>query len=343
MNNYTISRQSLFGHPLMVSVPRWECTYEMLYNTILKHMSRYVHQPSKDEEWWIDSSPEGVNGEVDMSNGYNKLVDNGDDEGVSDTEESVTEPPSLFVISSVNPHATIEVDDFKNDDLPLNLTNRTYVAVDWHPKAKKKFYDEKEANEYTIHESMKANLSPKVQPIKLSECLKLFMGTEKLGAEDPWYCPHCRKHQQATKKFDLWSLPQVLIIHLKRFSCNRYWRNKIDSLVDFPVSGLDMTHYAIDPNHGPATYDLIAVANHFGGMSGGHYTAYAKNKDTHQWHYFDDSNVSPTSEENIISKAAYVLFYLKKPEAETRKEETVTISQNGQLRNNEEDYNMDIH
>ena len=43
------------------------------------------------------------------------------------------------------------------------------------------------------------------------------------------YCPSCKKHQQATKKFDLWKLPKILVIHLKRFSYNRwltyeYWR-----------------------------------------------------------------------------------------------------------------------
>lgn len=56
-------------------------------------------------------------------------------------------------------------------------------------------------------------------------------------------------------------------------------------------------------------YDLIAVANHYGGLGGGHYTAYGKNREDNLWHYFDDSNVSQASEENVISKAAYVLFY----------------------------------
>lgn len=56
----------------------------------------------------------------------------------------------------------------------------------------------------------------------------------------PWsfllrYCPTCKKHQQATKKFDLWSLPKILVVHLKRFSYNRYWRDKLDTVVEFPV------------------------------------------------------------------------------------------------------------
>ncbi|XP_022252352.1 ubiquitin carboxyl-terminal hydrolase 15-like isoform X2 [Limulus polyphemus] len=347
MSNYAVT---LFGHPLLVSVPRYDCTYELLYNTILRNIFRYVRQPNSSEKWWIENNRKGFNGEVEMS-----IEDNSDNDQLrynpenlddSDTEERRTRPPNLFTIVQVNPYANVEVEKLKDDGKPLKLLDHTYFAIDWHPMAKEKFYDEKEANEYVIHESVNTKFSQKRQVIQLSDCLKLFMTTEKLGAKDPWYCPECKKHQQATKKFDLWSLPQVLIIHLKRFSYNRYWRDKIDTLVDFPVRGLDMTNYAIDPHHGPATYDLIAVANHFGGMGGGHYTAYAKNKETQQWYYFDDSSVSSASEENVVSKAAYVLFYLKKPGTETnpsRKEGTLVTSQNGQSLSNEEDYNMDIH
>jgi ubiquitin C-terminal hydrolase len=84
------------------------------------------------------------------------------------------------------------------------------------------------------------------------------------------FCPTCKKHQQATKKFDLWSLPGLLVISLKRFSYNRYWRDKLDTHVDFPTRGLDMAPYIINANHAPAMYDLVAVSNHYGGMGGGH-------------------------------------------------------------------------
>lgn len=49
------------------------------------------------------------------------------------------------------------------------------------------------------------------------------------------YCPECKKHQPATKKFDLWNLPEILIVHLKRFSYSRFYRDKIDAIVEFPV------------------------------------------------------------------------------------------------------------
>ena len=50
-----------------------------------------------------------------------------------------------------------------------------------------------------------------------------------------------------------------------------------------------MSDYVLDPSCTGATYDLIAVSNHFGGMGGGHYTAYAKNCVDQRWYNFDDT------------------------------------------------------
>uniref|UniRef100_A0A8C2GB80 ubiquitinyl hydrolase 1 n=1 Tax=Cyprinus carpio TaxID=7962 RepID=A0A8C2GB80_CYPCA len=129
------------------------------------------------------------------------------------------------------------------------------------------------------------------------------------------YCPHCKQHQQATKKLDLWSVPPVLVVHLKRFSYSRYMRDKLDSLVDFPLRDLDMSEFLINPNAGPCRYDLIAVSNHYGGMGGGHYTAFAKNKEDQKWYSFDDSSVSPSSEEQIVVRVSSRLEYSDAPAA----------------------------
>ncbi|XP_063783450.1 ubiquitin carboxyl-terminal hydrolase 15 isoform X4 [Pseudophryne corroboree] len=194
------------------------------------------------------------------------------------------------------------------DDRQLRLDESSYLALDWDPKMKKKYFDENAAEDFEKHESV--DFTPQKKTfMKLKDCIELFTTKEKLGAEDPWYCPNCKEHQQATKKLDLWSLPPVLVVHLKRFSYSRYMRDKLDTLVDFPVSDLDMSKFLINPNAGPCCYNLIAVSNHYGGMGGGHYTAFAKNKDDEKWYYFDDSSVSTASEDQIVSKAAYVLFY----------------------------------
>lgn len=39
--------------------------------------------------------------------------------------------------------------------------------------------------------------------------------------------------------------------------------------------------------------------NHFGGMGGGHYTAFCKNREDGQWYNFDDSRVSKASAEEV--------------------------------------------
>ncbi len=43
------------------------------------------------------------------------------------------------------------------------------------------------------------------------------MEEEKLEEGEEWYCGNCKQLRIATKKFDLWRAPSVLIIHMKRF------------------------------------------------------------------------------------------------------------------------------
>jgi ubiquitin C-terminal hydrolase len=51
------------------------------------------------------------------------------------------------------------------------------------------------------------------------KCLsfQLYTRAEVLGAEDAWHCPNCNRKQEVVKKLGLWSLPDILVIHLKRF------------------------------------------------------------------------------------------------------------------------------
>ena len=69
---------------------------------------------------------------------------------------------------------------------PLILLYRTYIAIEWHPRAKELFYDEKAAELIETHESVNIRPMQKKQVIQLSECLELFTTTEKLGEQDPW-------------------------------------------------------------------------------------------------------------------------------------------------------------
>ena len=68
-----------------------------------------------------------------------------------------------------------------------------------------------------------------------------------------------------------------MIINLKRF---RGSYAKQNTLVRFPVEGLDMSEFVVsndfEPNKKPI-YDPFAVSNHFGQLQAGHYTALTLN------------------------------------------------------------------
>ncbi|KAG1050782.1 hypothetical protein G6F43_006967 [Rhizopus delemar] len=110
----------------------------------------------------------------------------------------------------------------------------------------------------------------KQETLTLEDCLKEFIKEEQLSKDDLWYCPRCKVQQRATKKFDIWRLPEIMVIHLKRFSQVRIWGNKVNIYVDFPISELDMTDYVLGSTDLSLIYDLYAVDNHYGGLGGGH-------------------------------------------------------------------------
>jgi len=149
--------------------------------------------------------------------------------------------------------------------------------------------------------------------VALSECFDSFALEETLSQDDAWYCSHCKEHKCANKKMDLWKVPDVLILHLKRFKYSKYSRDKLDTLVEFPLEGLDLAPFVVNEDESKnAIYDLYAVSNHFGGLGGGHYTAFAKNIVDGQWYNLDDSSVSRVDPARIRSPAAYVLFYIRR-------------------------------
>ncbi|XP_070696236.1 ubiquitin carboxyl-terminal hydrolase 11 [Pempheris klunzingeri] len=418
---------TLFGHPLLLSVPRSSCSREALYTLFLQRLARYVRPPDPseeleeeeeddDEEELYKTQTNGISddeeqeeeeksaqaepssgdasassqsdgaaaagphpelnhtqlsldhGDAEPNNGsqgqaeapcsadstdganacgdssgstdssleapaerlppQQRLGETAEEEREDDKQEEACSPgppaneqpakrracrkrkKSLFTIQAVNSNGTTERGTGEGGSA-VSFSSQPYVAIDWDPEMKKRFYNENEAEKYVKHASMEV---PQQQTtVQLQECIELFTTVETLEEENPWYCPVCKKHQLATKKLDLWSLPEVLIIHLKRFSYTKFTREKLDSIVDFPLRELDFSGCLLRKNlsngEPPSRYDLIAVSNHYGGLRDGHYTSYACNKDNGQWYYFDDNKVTYAREDQIVTNAAYVLFY----------------------------------
>uniref|UniRef100_A0A8C7IHY7 ubiquitinyl hydrolase 1 n=1 Tax=Oncorhynchus kisutch TaxID=8019 RepID=A0A8C7IHY7_ONCKI len=289
---------SLFGHPLLMAVPRVQCSRNALYHLFLQ-----AGCSTKDSA--SASCSAGASAGVPTNSQQGAGLQQQQQPCETEEEEEKGEcPPQtnegqakrkgyqarrrklLFSIHAVNSNGTTER-GMGEDGSAFSFSCDKLLTS---------FYPQK----YVKHQSMEV---PHQQTtVQLQECIELFTTVEILEEENPWYCPICKKHQLATKKLDLWSLPEVLIIHLKRFSYTKYSREKLDIIVDFPLR-LVISYFVCHT----LSYVLNFVPTHFSALSTD--TSYARNKDNGQWYYFDDNKVTYAREEQIVTNAAYLLFY----------------------------------
>ncbi|KAK6079971.1 ubiquitin carboxyl-terminal hydrolase [Seiridium cupressi] len=213
-----------------------------------------------------------------------------------------------------------ETVDTGADGGPL-IRLREAIVVDWNEKAYQALFDDGNATwnscetmpDPDLDKAQQSRARRKKNGIALEDCLDEFEREEVLSENDTWYCPRCKQHQRASKKFDLWKTPDILVVHLKRFSSSGWRREKLDVLVDFPIEGLDLTKRVFEKETGKAEiYDLIGVDCHWGGLGGGHYTAHAKNFVDGQWYSYNDSAVSRANTDKIVDTSAYLLFYRRR-------------------------------
>lgn len=139
------------------------------------------------------------------------------------------------------------------------------------------------------------------------KCLDNFFSKSVV---DTWKCDDCGK-KGCTRETKLWTLPDYVIIHLKRFNNQN---KKVSSFVDFPLEDLDLTQFVstdkADPNK--YLYSLYAACNHSGDTGSGHYWAHVKNMDG-SWYLMNDGHVTQVQNNTQVqTNNAYVLFYYRK-------------------------------
>ncbi|XP_077414608.1 ubiquitin carboxyl-terminal hydrolase 31 isoform X2 [Vanacampus margaritifer] len=210
------------------------------------------------------------------------------------------------------------------------------IVVEWDKETKDYLFGHTEEEYIPDAESVYLLREQHHQPqaCTLAQCFQLYTKEEQLAPDDAWRCPHCKQLQQGRIKLSLWTLPDVLILHLKRFRQEGDRRVKMQNMVRFPLMGMDMaphvvkrsqsswslpSHwspwrrpYGLGRNPDDFLYDLYAVCNHHGSMHGGHYTAYCKNSVDGQWYCFDDSEVAPVADDDVCQQTAYILFYQRR-------------------------------
>lgn len=165
--------------------------------------------------------------------------------------------------------------------------------------------------------------------VSLHHCLNAFFSADELKGDNMYSCEKCGKLRNGLKYSKVVKLPEVLVVHLKRFRHDYMFSSKINQHVAYPLSGLSLQPFLHrDCVSDVRNYSLYGVICHQGSVVGGHYTAMAQNASTGEWYEFDDELVSRVSADTVHRSQAYVLFYKKiNPEVQTMRSRVSNIIQ----------------
>jgi ubiquitin C-terminal hydrolase len=168
----------------------------------------------------------------------------------------------------------------------------------------------------------------------IHDSLKNYFRTEVMDGDNKINCEVCKIKRTCHKHLIFKSLPNILVIALKRFEFdyNTMLKYKLNKYFEFPFE-LDMKDYLIENHKETNTeYELTGITIHFGVSDFGHYYDLIKGPDN-KWYKFNDISVSEFKEEDIPREAygekeifdedsykekengknnAYILIYTKK-------------------------------
>ena len=168
----------------------------------------------------------------------------------------------------------------------------------------------------------------------IHDSLKNYFKTEIMDGDNKINCEQCKIKRTCHKHLIFKSLPNILVIALKRFEFdyNTMLKYKLNKYFEFPYK-LDMKDYLIEDHKETNTeYELTGITIHYGVADFGHYYDLIKGPDN-KWYKFNDISVSEFKEEDIPREAfgekelidedsnkekesgknnAYILIYKKK-------------------------------
>uniref|UniRef100_A0AAQ4PXP3 USP domain-containing protein n=1 Tax=Gasterosteus aculeatus aculeatus TaxID=481459 RepID=A0AAQ4PXP3_GASAC len=140
--------------------------------------------------------------------------------------------------------------------------------------------------------------------------LEGFFKGERVCRENKVYCNRCKEKQSARFRCKMTQSPEILTLLLKRFQFDYKLRCYVKLHLNVEVPQTLHTQHC--------KYDLYALVNHFGSLTGGHYTAHIKSFETHTWYHFNDDRVNSvmpplfgTRNTFLRSPTAYLLMYRK--------------------------------
>ena len=151
--------------------------------------------------------------------------------------------------------------------------------------------------------------------ISLMDCFDLNCESEFMEGDNAWFNETLGKKQNVYKQLVYWSLPEIMVIDIKRFEYNPETDSfvKNQSNIRIPIENVNFSKYVEGYNKDSYIYDLYGICNHHGDETFGHYTSTIKTADS-KWYNFNDSKIKEISIKGseIIGNTPYCLFYRKK-------------------------------
>ncbi|XP_013102417.2 ubiquitin carboxyl-terminal hydrolase 31 isoform X1 [Stomoxys calcitrans] len=207
-----------FGAPFCLQIPR-DCSYSELQKKLLKEMAAIL-------------KPEVFSYSTPLKEMFQiRLQDPSAD-------------PDTFIEQVEHPLLTEMI------DLALSVLSveagppHIKLLLEW-PDPEAHFTDF--SDHVVEHESVPrllANKTNDTATLTLEQCLEHYTKAETLSAEDAWRCPHCQEYLPVVKTLGLWSLPDILVVHFKRFRQHHGKSTnaaKLTTMVKFPLHSFDMS------------------------------------------------------------------------------------------------------
>jgi ubiquitin C-terminal hydrolase len=162
----------------------------------------------------------------------------------------------------------------------------------------------------------KENSNSNSNTVTLMDCFDLNCESEYLEGENAWFNETLGKKQNVHKRLVYWSLPDVMILDIKRFEyspeCDSYVKNQ--TAIRIPVENVDFSKYVEGYNKESYVYDLYGICNHHGDETFGHYTSTVRTANS-KWYNFNDANLKEVvsiGNDEIVGNTPYCLFYRKR-------------------------------
>ena len=205
---------------------------------------------------------------------------------------------NICLIKTNQPEVNKEIDlyELKNQSIIHSLFTSFVITVYTNQINNEKEFEKIEPN-FTIELSI-----PICSSVTLNDCFEETFNLEIMN--DPWLDDKTNTYKKINKQTYLCYLPEILVIHLKRWNANL---NKNNTLVKFDEK-LNIFKYTLYKTCDECNYELFGIINHQGNVMGGHYFSYIKKI---QWYSFDDSTISKIEPSAIINSKNYCLFYRK--------------------------------